>query len=166
MISLPQAMPALHALAGEPEYWSVKGEADIPNPVLRDLFHYWSWLRGARPSPVYTDLDPVAIPKWVLPHIILVEVMAPERFRVRLHGTEAVEQAGINLTGRYMHEVDGAEETVNRLSNLVHAKEPYYCQVGLTWSKYDFKTYEAVVLPLSDRSGLRVPRILAATVFS
>ena len=166
MISMPQAMPALHALAGEPEYWSVESEGEIPNAFLRDLYRYWSGLRRGRPMPIYTDIDPVTIPTRILPHIMLLEVVDSERFRLRLHGTEAVEQSGINLTGRYIHEVDGAEESQKRLVALVRTRTPYYCQVGLTWSKYDFKSYQAVVLPLADTNGVDVRRIVGAAIFS
>ena len=57
------------------------------------------------------DIDPTDIPK-LLPHVMLVEVLASSRYRYRyrLIGTENAEAHGMNATGRYLDEVLPGQE--------------------------------------------------------
>ena len=145
---------------------AVAAEHQVPNPLLRQLYRFWDDLRGRDAMPAYSQLDPLDIPRTILPHVFLNDVLAPNRFRVRLQGTEAVRQSGVDLTGRIVDEIDGAEGTQQRFETIVTTRSPYYCRVPLTWSPLDYKTYEAIVLPLADPDGVDVRRIFGASIFS
>jgi len=54
--------------------------------------------------PRRADIDPIEIPK-LLPHVRLIDVIGPGRYRYRLVGTEIQTFHGTNPTGRYVHEV-------------------------------------------------------------
>lgn len=84
---MPKATPAIQASAGT----CFTGESldAIPAPMLRALFGYWDRLRDQGPMPAFSDLDPLDIPRPALPHVFLIDVVAPKRF-VRLQGTEVV----------------------------------------------------------------------------
>lgn len=163
---MPEPLSALYQCAAEPLYRTVDRGDDVPEPLLRALFGYWDGLRGTRPMPAFTELDPIDIPRIALPNVFLIDVLGPERFVVRVQGTEVVRQAGVDLTGRLIHEIEGAEGTQSRFETLVIDRKPYYCRVPLTWSRNDYKTYETVVCPLSDLRGKEVRRIFTGVVFS
>lgn len=161
---MPEATPAIQASAST--YFTVESQDAIPAPVLRALFGYWDGLRDSRPMPAFSDLDPLDIPRPALPHVFLIDVLAPKRFAVRLQGTAVVRQAGVDLTGCLIHEIQGAEGTQARFERLIVERRPYYCKVPLTWSEHNFKVYETVVCPLSDRSGRAIRRLFTGVVFS
>jgi len=54
--------------------------------VSKDLFAYWSELKGARSSPDRSDIDPRAI-RHILADTFIIEVDADGRFPLRLSGT-------------------------------------------------------------------------------
>jgi hypothetical protein len=54
--------------------------------ISKDLFAYWSELKGARSAPDRADIDPVAI-RHLLADTFIVEIDADRRFPLRLCGT-------------------------------------------------------------------------------
>lgn len=158
--------PLDRSQAGKTVLRTVRSVDDVPNTVLCDLLDYWYALRGGSSMPAYKSLDPLEIPRPVLPHVFLNDVVAPNQFRVRLQGTESVRQSGIDLTGRLIHEIEGAEETQQRFEAAMRTKLPYYCRAPLAWSHLDYKTYEAIVLPLADIDGHAVRQLFGASLFS
>lgn len=89
-----QNRPALSAPYGRPDA--------ITDPILSDLYSYWSLLRDGRELPLRADLDPIDIPH-ILPFIALVECEdAGQRIKFRLVGTDMA--FGSDPTGRYLHE--------------------------------------------------------------
>ncbi|NBC33700.1 MAG: PAS domain-containing protein [Alphaproteobacteria bacterium] len=163
---MPEPVSVFHASVESPQFFAVESGDALSAPLLRALFDYWHGLRGDRPMPLFTELDPLDIPRKALPHVFLIDVAGPNRFVVRLQGTEVVHQAGVDLTGRFIHEIEGAEGTQSRFENLLVDRQPYYCRVPLSWSRNDFKVYETVVCPLADGSGTEIRRIFTGVVFS
>src|SRR5262245_35504214 len=76
----------------------------ISDPRLLTGLEYWQAKAGAGGIMRRADLDPVEIPQ-LLPHAMLVEVLACGRYRYRLIGTEIARAQGINATGCYVDEV-------------------------------------------------------------
>ncbi len=80
------------------------GDTAIADARLRALFGYWREKRGDRAMPARADLDPLEIPT-LLPIVGLVDVLdGGARFRYRLVGTEIVDVAGHDPTGRFLDE--------------------------------------------------------------
>ena len=64
--------------------------AKIADPRLRRFYDYWTGKCGERRFPARRDIDPLDFP-YVLGNLMLVDVLRdPQRFRVRLHGTNLV----------------------------------------------------------------------------
>ena len=125
---------------------------EVEDPLLAEVFVYWHRLAAGRPMPLAQEVDPLDIPRRALGYLFLVDVEPGRsgdlRFRVRLAGTHAVEQAGYDPTGRYGEEVPGSEPVAARLTQAVKRGRPYIAEVPLTWSNRNYKRYVALVCPL------------------
>lgn len=129
---------------------------DLTNPALIRLFEHWRGLCGARPMPARADLDPADI-AFILGNVLLVDVLhEPQRFRVRLHGTNMVMRAGYDLTGRFIDELPNAEfreATAISFAHVVEKRAPRAWttkrMIGDRWMNYD-----TLMLPLSSDGAL------------
>lgn len=80
----------------------------LPDPLLQSLYEYWLGRRHGRAVPERRDIDPLDMPRNLLPHLLLVELHgARPRIRYRLIGTAISERYGEDFTGRYLDEVSG-----------------------------------------------------------
>lgn len=76
------------------------------DPILLALAQYWGGQRQGRDFPDRADIDPLGMPRCILPHLSLVEISdGGRRARYRLVGTEIVNRLGQDFTGRYASEV-------------------------------------------------------------
>jgi hypothetical protein len=73
-------------------------------PVLRGLYTYWEAVRGTRDVPDRRDIDPTAMPRFILPHLAMIEIFDGPRLKLRLVGTEIVRQHRRDNTGRFCDE--------------------------------------------------------------
>jgi hypothetical protein len=77
----------------------------ISSPRIRAFFDYWRRLAVAG-VPFRTQIDPAAI-KPLLPYLMIVDVSPePMRIHYRLVGTEVVRFTGLDITGRYLDELE------------------------------------------------------------
>ena len=138
----------------------------LPSGIHRDLYALWLGKYAPGRLPGRADFDPVGMPK-LLPHLTLFDVeLEPLRFRVRLAGTYVVEAAGVEMTGRYLDELEDIERTLDRCRRLVETGMPYFhADVPLTWSPHHYKTYTVLGLPLA-ADGKTVDKILGALTFA
>ena len=92
-------------MASMPLYNPRDGSPDeIDDPVLSELYAYWSGLRRRGETPARGDIDPGEI-RHLLPYLILAECHGAGRiFRYRLVGTDVAFARGSDFTGRYLHE--------------------------------------------------------------
>lgn len=80
----------------------------LPDPLLQSLYDYWLSRRHGHVAPDRRDIDPLDMPRTLLPHLLLVELEgAAPRVRYRLIGTEISTRYGEDFTGRYLDEVSG-----------------------------------------------------------
>jgi len=78
----------------------------ITTAMVADLYGYWLKRRGDRRMPRRADIDPADI-KPLLPNLFLTEfTLDPFRVRYRLVGTEIVNHAHLDFTGRFLDELD------------------------------------------------------------
>lgn len=154
-------------------YREVDDVDDINHPLLAEVFTYWRNLAAGRSMPLARDVDPIDIPRQALGYVFLVDVerqQANLRFKVRLAGSQAVEQAGFDPTGRYGEEVPGSEPVAARLTRAVEGKRAYVADVPLTWSSRNYKRYLTLVCPLAEADVPEgevptVARLLAVVLF-
>ncbi len=138
---------------------------DISSPMVRDFYRYWLDLAAGRPMPHQTEVDPTGIPKHVLPFINLTDVGTDGRFKARLAGTKVVALSGMEITGRFIDEIPGAEDMLRQFQRLLKSRKPYHCIVPLTWSALNYKWCETVVCPLAGGGDRRIGRLISATAF-
>lgn len=76
----------------------------IDDPLLSELYGYWSSLRRDGLIPQRSDLDPLDVPH-LLPYILLADCAdAGQKIKFRLTGSDIAFAPGSDLTGRYLHE--------------------------------------------------------------
>ena len=125
---------------------------------FRPLFHYWSRLRGDRPAPSRSDIDPVDMPRALLPNLMLIEVeLDPLDFRFRLSGTQADTIVNRNLAGVRLLDLPPPAFTRSMHDDLARMADdllPQFVHVGfkLEGGRVQ-RNYRALRLPLCDAEG-------------
>ena len=135
--------------------------------VLGRVLAYWEERRGSRPMPARRDLDPADLAA-VLPHLQLIDVVPPDRFRYRLVGTALVDAFGHDYTGRFVDELllgTGRAALITRVFTTVRDRaRPVFLRARYFTSKnVDFMA-NRIYLPLSENEG-EVNMMLAALSF-
>ena len=141
-----------------------RGIEDVPSTRARRMHQYWLEKKGDRLMPARADIEPVEI-KDLLPNVILTRLeYEPFRVLYKLIGTRAVENAGMDYSGRYLDEIDfvsefGTDWPAIYLSIAEH-KMPVFglCQIRFTDGVV--KPYVCALFPLSS-DGARVDQVLA-----
>jgi hypothetical protein len=137
---------------------------------LRPLFLYWVAARGEKLMPSRADIDPVDMPRKLLPNIVLVDALtSPSRFRYRVMGTEITAMLGLDWTGRFVDELPEAgriiseqyTKTVNDRAPAVYVDDSKMYDASLMQHK--LVRYERLLLPMSD-DGSIVSMLLGATL--
>jgi hypothetical protein len=137
---------------------------------LQALYDYWREIRGDRRLPSRADLDPVDLPRQLLPNILLIEVSyEPLRFYYRVMGTAIAGLLGEDWTGKYVDEIKDVNESVlQQYFDTVEIAAPsiYFNQ----YPKFDRATgyerllnYERLLLPMSN-DDRTVHHLLGATL--
>jgi hypothetical protein len=92
-------------------------------PILLALYTYWEAVRGGKDMPDRRDIDPVDMPRFILPHLALTEIHEDGRLRVRLVGTEIARQHRRDTTGKFTDEYLHGEylDYVTSLYTQLHA---------------------------------------------
>jgi hypothetical protein len=130
--------------------------------TVRALFAYWDARRGGRAMPARADIDPADMKK-LLPHLILIDVVADERRYVyRLVGTREVEMRGADPTGKAVRDAfyaESAEETMIYLNRCVQTAKPVLYRGTYRPSSTRTQQEDTIFLPLS-KDGETVDMIL------
>ena len=136
---------------------------DSCHPDTVALYRHWLARCGTRLMPTRSDLDPVDIPRHLLPGLLLVDVVADaRRYVYRLVGTREVDVRGHDPTGKSVSQGYFGPSPENALAcydQVVATRaplldtEPFTAQNGL------YVTEETLFLPLS-HDGVQVNKIL------
>lgn len=128
--------------------------------ALRPLYLYWVEARGEKLMPSRADIDPVSIPRELLPNIVLVDVLSePMRFRYRVMGTAVARMLGDDWTGRFVDEIPNIQGSVQRQyaqtatigTPTVNLNE--YDRYDPSLMQHKMVRYERLLLPLAERGG-------------
>jgi hypothetical protein len=140
----------------------------IVNPRLRRLYEYWCERRGERRYPARADIDPLDLTV-LMGNLILVEVVQgePLRFRIRLHGTNLVQRAGYELTGKMLNELPITQFRQLAMDTFTHVATTGKPFRGYQDRVLDDRThrYETVMLPLSN-DGERIDMLLIGLIYA
>ena len=71
----------------------------MKHPSTRELYDYWQRLRGARPAPERTEIEPSDIRR-ILGDTFILEVSSRDEYRFRLAGTRVCALYGRELKGK------------------------------------------------------------------
>jgi hypothetical protein len=136
-------------------------------PLLSAVYEFYAARRGGRAMPTRADIDPVDMPPFVLPYLVLLEVFdGGERFRWRLSGTELVNRFGLDATGRFGEEVLSGDYLVfvtSLVRQVCRRRLPIYSHAIFCWEEARTMTTSRLYLPLGDEAG--VTQILGAHDF-
>jgi hypothetical protein len=139
----------------------------IGDKRLTTLYRYWQSKQGGRLMPARADIDPTEIPS-LLPILLLIDVVASVSYRYRLVGTEIVNSAGQDITGKLYDEVlpDDAYKSylLGLLNEVVETRQPLYAEGAFMAEKRVERLVRRLVLPLS-ADGTTVDMILAGQTF-
>ncbi len=126
----------------------------LPLDLQKELYDYWTELRGGRIMPKRSEIDPLAIPR-VLPNIALVDLEGEGeamRLRVRLLGTTLAQRYG-ERTGQYLDEFALGEtyaEIYAAYADCANRRAPHASE-GDYWTEDDHHLKVArLLLPLSE----------------
>jgi hypothetical protein len=144
-----------------------------PSPIadvrLQGAFDYWRQAAADRAMPSRRDLDPIDIPR-LLPHVMLVEVHGPGRYRYRLIGTANAQEHGLNATGRFLDEVlkgpQYRDHVLGLYDECVRERRPVYSESLFLAAKSGATERHTKVLfmPLSE-DGTTVNQVFVAQIF-
>lgn len=143
----------------------------LDEPLLAELYRYWSQCRGERFAPARNDIDPVDIPH-LLPHVALCEIVSDgngqgRRFRYRLAGTQIEERFGCTLTNRYLDEVKHGQYLdyiVSLYERIIAERMPVYSEGRFSDGDQNTLWAKRLMLPLSEE-GAEVTMVLAGIVY-
>ncbi len=148
----------------------LQGDVDpglnIQNTLLIEAMEYWRTLRGDRQMPSYDDIDPIQIPRHLLPHLELVDVIRQQtpRLRWRLIGTHITAAVNRDATGQYFDEYY-AGDVFPAISGpfkwVVENGQPLRWSGTSGFAGMDWQSFECVLFPLS-RGGETVEMIMGA----
>jgi len=139
----------------------------IGDDRLIELYEYWLEKQGRRQIPSREDIDPSEIAS-LLPHIMLIDVLDGERFRIRMVGTALDDATGVNATGRLLSEVMPAGPYADYVQGLyqevVREKTPIYAECEHSDPERVPHATIRLILPLSD-DGETVSAALVGQLF-
>ncbi|HWB49396.1 MAG TPA: PAS domain-containing protein [Stellaceae bacterium] len=140
---------------------------EIGHPKLRRLYDYWDGKRQGRKMPARADLDPLDM-TFIVGNVILVDIVdrSPPRFRIRLHGTNLVQRAGYELTGKMLDELPVTEYRKLAVQSFTQVATTAEVLHGRRDRIFDGRIarYETVIMPLSD-DGERVDRLIIGLIY-
>jgi hypothetical protein len=133
------------------------------DPILLALAQYWAAQRQGRDFPDRAEIDPLGMPRSILPHLCLAEISDGGRqARYRLVGTEIVNRLGLDFTGRHASEVmtgDYHTFITSMFRAVCEYRAPIYSESQFR-SDMALSRTRRLLLPLGRNHGSRVELVL------
>lgn len=135
--------------------------------ILLNLAAYWSAKRDGDRLPPRRAIDPLDMPRRLLPHLALAEPTGDDMtVRFRLLGTELVQRAGRDNTGKTSAEIlEGAyrEHIETLYATVIAEARPLYAESTRIWNEEGTGRVRRLFLPVTadDLTG-RVAFVLSA----
>jgi hypothetical protein len=159
-------------LRGMPVGGSMVNQGDIDpdltirNNLLIEAMEYWRTLQGDRRMPSHDDIDPMKVPRHLLPHLELVDVIPGpiRRLRWRLIGTHITAAVNRDATGQYFDEYyfgDVFTAISGPFDWVIENRQPLRWSGTSGFAGMNWQSFESVLFPLS-RGGETVEMIMGA----
>jgi hypothetical protein len=124
----------------------------IDDDLLRHARSFWDRVRGSRSMPDLPDIDPVEMPRSILPHVFLSNVLErPRRYVCRLAGTRVEEHLG-PIKGKTLDNLNFGGETsdiLRQYDDTVLHRMPTYCSHDFTDADGWRYRFNRLLMPLS-----------------
>jgi hypothetical protein len=135
----------------------------LNEPVLIDLYNYWDTVRAGRKYVVWDEVDPVEMPRHVLPNIIVVQMLSDGDLFYRLSGTTVDESLGVVVQGKRLSElpIDQCQELTKDYRGVIENVEPQVFTFPLSTAANRFRETIRLCLPVASVIG-KVDMILGA----
>ena len=121
----------------------------LEHPDLLRLLELWRQKRPVGALPGRGMFDPIEL-KFMLGHILLIDLADGGRFRVRLHGSRLVDQMRHDHTGRFLDEwpyQPAKDDLLQACATVLEGRRPHV--VSGKFSSPVPVAYEALWLPLA-----------------
>lgn len=136
----------------------------MKNPASENILTYWSALTDGDGVPLKSDIDPVALRRF-LPHLFIAAQTGRAGLSFRLAGTQVCDLYGCELRGYDFREIWLAEDDMHRAEDLalsvIEAERPASVTAALVTSE-QILAYELLLLPLRPHKDARSDRLLGA----
>lgn len=151
-------MSWLNEVRGIHQHWIERYEVEIQSLQNRQFYLHWLSLRAPEALiPLRGALDPLTIPRHLLPHIFLTSIeQDPFRVLFRLQGDYIVSKAGQHLRGKYIcEETLGAnwKAVENLYRTVVETGHPLLSVERQTGARNWAFTAEIIHAPLLNDNG-------------
>jgi hypothetical protein len=135
----------------------ISSVTELTSSKIAALARYWDAVRGARPMPLWRDIDPAAI-KPLLPHLLVSRYeWNPFRVRYVIVGTWLAQFAGGDFTGRTLDELDFSGEDTDWLAHhqrfIAEAQPAFGVCRFVTQSGLE-RDYESGMFPIAGEDGM------------
>jgi hypothetical protein len=141
--------------------------------VLLNLAAYWSAKRGGHPLPPRSAIDPLDMPRRLLPHLALVEATGRDtEIRFRLVGTELVQRFHRDATGKTSRDLypeggDYRRYMEQIYSSVIQRGQPLYVDNTRRFAEEGSGRVRRLLLPVAAEPGsARVSYVLCAMSWS
>lgn len=127
--------------------------------ILLNLAAYWSAKRGGHPLPPRSAIDPLDMPRRLLPHLMLIEPTGRDiEVRFRLVGTELVQRFRRDATGKTSrdlyppdNEYRGYIEQI--YSSVIQRGQPLYIDNTRRFPEEGSSRVRHLLLPIAAEPG-------------
>ena len=146
---------------------TVNDPSDISNEVLSQFLRYWIDLSQGRAMPIWSDVKAEKIPRLVLPHLIVLEILEDNDFYYRLTGTKVDDYMGFTLQGYLLSKAPFRDDKSipQAFHAVAEAREPQYSNLPIETRVTHFGTSERVIAPMSS-NGQTVDMLIGAVFYS
>lgn len=130
----------------------------LPDPSLVWLYDHWrSLVKSLGRLPYRTELDPLDMPRSVLPSMLIIEREPEGRYCCRLAGTRLREIYGFEIAGRYLDDVMARDAAAFRIAiydRVLKDGCAAFCRLRFAVPGREFVASDRLYVPaLSDESG-------------
>ena len=133
---------------------------------LRACFEFWRGCRQGDCVPLKARIDPVAMPRHILPNLFIYELI-DRRFRCRLAGTEIAAAVDKDPTGRYLDEMASApavERRIRLFTGVIERAIPVVYGGQLPRADRNALFFKRLLLPVST-NGASVDIVFGMAIF-
>ncbi|HAJ22940.1 MULTISPECIES: hypothetical protein [Alphaproteobacteria] len=124
------------------------------HPEIIELYNFWLESRDKFGLFNFKKFDVLNVPHHLNSKLYLTKVHRELRkFEIRIVGDEAIKNAGLDASGRFVDEVPGAEQAQLRMEFCLDNNLPYAADANLSWGGQGSKKYGVGTFPLHDNEG-------------